>query len=305
MHKRNPTVKNIMGSIYIEGELYFMEKIALITDSACDIDNETVIKYNIRILPFKIIYSDREYTDKIDITPEEIYDNMINEIPKSSLPAIEDIEAVYKSLVEEKYTHVIAVVISSGLSGTYNAFKLVSEQFPDIRSYVYDTKSTSVCEGIILKKCGECITAGKSFDEIVSCIPSMKNNMHFQFVFGTLEYAKKGGRIGRISGTIGEFLDIKPIVGFDEEYGQCFTYAKVRGRNKSLKKLVEIGKERTEMKNCDAYIVHGNSLEDATKVYESLKMLPGIKNVYLIGQISAIVGVYSGPGTIGVCYVEN
>ncbi|MGB8455523.1 MAG: DegV family protein [Anaerocolumna sp.] len=282
-----------------------MDKIALITDSACDIDNETVNKYNIRILPFKIIYVDREYTDKVDITPEEIYDNMKHEIPKSSLPAMEDIEGVYKKLAEENYTHVIAVVISSGLSGTYNAFKLVSEQFTKIKTYIYDTKSTSVCEGIILKKCGQLIEAGKSFKEIVGCIPEMKNKIHFYFVFGTLEYAKKGGRIGKISGTIGEFLDIKPIVGFDEEYGQCFTFAKVRGRNKSLDKLVEIGKETAGIKSCDAYLVHGNSKEDAQKVYELLKKIPGIKNVYLVGQISAIVGVYSGPGTIGVCYVEN
>lgn len=282
-----------------------MDKIALITDSACDIDLETVNQYNIRILPFKIIYSDREYTDKVDITPEEIYENMNIEIPKSSLPAMEDIERMYKKLAEENYTHVIAVVISSGLSGTYNAFKLVSEQFPEIKTYVYDTKSTSVCEGIILKQCGELINAGKSFQEITNQIPEMKKLMHFFFVFGTLEYAKKGGRIGKISATIGDFLDIKPIVGFDEDHGQCYTYAKVRGRNKSLNRLTELGKETAEQKQCDAYIVHGNSKEDAEKVYEQLIKLPSIKHVYLIGQISAIVGVYSGPGTIGVCYVEQ
>ncbi len=282
-----------------------MEKIALITDSACDIDDVTVNKYNISILPFKIIYADREYTDKVDITSEEIYNNMKIEIPKSSLPAMEDIEGVYKKLAEENYTHVIAVVISSGLSGTYNAFKLVSEQFSEIKTFVYDTKATSVCEGIILQKCGELIENGKSFEEIVVAISEIQNKLHFYFVFGTLEFAKKGGRIGKISGTIGEFLDIKPIVGFDEEYGECFTYAKVRGRNKSLNKLVEIGKEIAETKSCDAYLVHGNSKEDAMKVNDLIKKIPGIRNVYLVGQISAIVGVYSGPGTIGVCYVEN
>lgn len=282
-----------------------MEKIALLTDSACDIEPETVQKYGIRILPFKIIYKDREYTDKIDITPQEIYDNMKVEIPKSSLPALEDMEELYRNLRQEKYTHVIAVVISSGLSGTYNALKLVSEQFTDIETHVYDTKSTSVCEGIILKKCGEFIEAGKSFHEIVAQLPEMKKKLHFFFVFGTLEYAKKGGRIGRISGTIGDFLDIKPIVGFDEEYGQCYTYAKVRGRNKSLNRLAELGSETAEINNCDAYIVHGNCLEDAKKAANILKQTPGIETVYLTGQISAIVGVYSGPGTIGICYVEK
>lgn len=281
-----------------------MEKIALITDSACDIDNETIGKYSIRILPFKIIYTKREYTDKVDITSKEIYDNMKYEIPKSSQPTMEDIEGVYKKLEAENYTHVIAIVISSGLSGTYNAFKIISEKFDRIRTYIYDTKSTSVCEGIILKKCGELIDAGKSFEEIVQSIPDMKRKLHFYFVFGTLEYARKGGRIGRISGTIGELLDIKPIVGFDEKYGQCFTYAKVRGKNKSLNKLVELGEEIVKGKKCDAYIVHGNVEEDAKKVYDMLLENANIEHVYLVGQISSIVGVYSGPGTIGVCYTE-
>ncbi|MDF2540734.1 MAG: hypothetical protein K0S47_452 [Herbinix sp.] len=282
-----------------------MEKIALITDSACDIDNETIDKFHIRVLPFKIIYKNREYTDRIDITPEEIYNNMKYEIPKSSFPSLEDIDKLFKQLEEEHYTHVISIIISSGLSGTYNAIKLISEEHTGMKTYVYDTKSTSVCEGILLKKCGELIEEGKSFDEIVKNLPAMNSKLHFFFVFGTLEYARKGGRIGRISGTIGDLLDIKPIVGFDEEYGQCYTYGKVRGNNLAIKKLVELGEEIAERKNCDAYIVHGNVEERAVMVYNMLRKNPNIKNVYLVGQISAIVGVYSGPGTVGVCYIEN
>lgn len=282
-----------------------MEKIALLTDSACDIDNETIRKYNINILPFKIIYKNREYTDKVDITPKEIYDNMKNEIPKSSQPAMEDIESVYRKLDLEHYTHVIAIVISSGLSGTYNAFKIISAKFLGIKTYIYDTKSTSVCEGIILKKCGALIKAGEKFDKIVHSIPEMKRKLHFFFVFGSLEYARKGGRIGKISGTIGELLDVKPIVSFDEEHGECFTYSKVRGRSRSLNKLVELGAEIIKGKKCDAYIVHGNVEEEAKKVTGMLLKNANIEKVHLIGQISAVVGVYSGPGTIGVCYSEN
>jgi DegV family protein with EDD domain len=281
-----------------------MEKIALITDSACDIDEETIEKYNIHVLPFKIIYKNREYTDKVDITSQEVYSNMNTEIPKSSLPSMEDMEGLYKKLAGEGYTHVISINISSGISGTVNAIKLVSDQFPEMKTYLFDTKSTSVCEGIILKKCGELIKAGKSFDEITGMIPEMKRKLHFYFVFGTLEYAIKGGRIGKISGTIGDILNIKPIVGFDEEFGQCFTYEKIRGRMKSLSRLIELREKLLGDKKCDAYVIHGNVEEDAHKLCDRLRQNPKIKNVHLIGQISAIVGVYCGPGTIGICYSE-
>ncbi len=282
-----------------------MEKIALVTDSACDIDSETIRKFKVRILPFKILYKNREYTDKIDITPEDIYTNLKNEIPKSSFPSTEDIDGVFQELEAEGYTHVICITISSGLSGAYNAIKLISDQYTGIETFIYDTKSTSIVEGIIIKKCGELIEAGKSFQEIVSSIPKIKAKLHFYFVFGTLEYARKGGRIGKISGTIGDILDIKPIVGFDEEYGQCFTYEKVRGKQKSLKRLIEVGDELLSTKKCDAYIVHGNVGEVAQNIFDILREKSNIVNVYLIGQISAIVGVYSGPGTVGICYAEN
>ena len=281
-----------------------MEKIALITDSACDIDEETLRKYQVHVLPFKIIYNSREYTDKVDITAQEVYRNMKTEIPKSSLPSMEDMEKLYQKLDEDNYTHVISINISSGISGTVNAVRLISEQYPHIKTYLYDTKSTSVIEGILLKKCGELICDGKSFDEITKEIPKLKEKLHFYFVFGTLEYAIKGGRIGKISGTIGDILDIKPIVGFDEVNGQIFTHEKIRGRNKSISRLIQIGEKIVQVTPCDAYVIHGNVEEEALKTCDRLRQTPGIKNVFLIGQISTVVGVYSGPGTIGICYVE-
>ncbi|MCI1945633.1 DegV family protein [Clostridium luticellarii] len=281
-----------------------MEKIALLTDSACDIDDETVKKYNIEILPFRIIYKHREYIDKLQITPKEVYDNMKVEIPKSSLPSIDDMENVFNKLENENYTHIIAVTISSGLSGTYNALKMVSGRHEKLSTYVYDSKSTSLGEGIILKECGKLIDRGKSFKEIVHCIPEIKKRMHFFFVFGTLEYARKGGRIGAISGIIGEALDIKPIVYFDDNQGICFTCGKVRGRKRSLNKMIDIGREFLSKSPCDVYIAHGNAREDAESIYRRISILPNVKNTYMIGQISPIVGVYSGPGTVGICYME-
>ena len=281
-----------------------MEKIALITDSACDIDEETIKKYQIHVLPFKILYKEREFTDGIDITPVEVYVNMKTEIPKSSQPSMEDIENLYKKLESENYTHVISINISSGISGTVNAVDLISSEFKTLKTFMYDTKSTSVIQGIILKKCGELIREGKTFDEIVKLIPEMKKKLRLYFVFGTLEYAIKGGRIGKIPGTIGDILNIKPIVSFDDEFGQCYTCEKIRGRVKSINRLIELGEKISYKNSCDAYVIHGNVEEEARKVCDKLRMNPRIRNVYLIGQISAIVGVYCGPGTVGVCYSE-
>ena len=90
-----------------------MGKIALITDSASDISVEMLDENNIKLLPFKVIYSDREYEDRIDITPQMMYERLKTEIPKTSLPSIEKMTNIFKEAVDEGYTHAIIITISA------------------------------------------------------------------------------------------------------------------------------------------------------------------------------------------------
>ena len=127
-----------------------MQKIALITDSACDLDLNTLKENNINLLPLRIIYSNAEYRDRIDISPSEVYKNLENEIPKTSLPSAKDTEEILNKLEEESYTHVICISISSGLSGSYNALRLALEDHPNLTSFVYDTKILAYPQGEIV-----------------------------------------------------------------------------------------------------------------------------------------------------------
>lgn len=151
-----------------------MNKIALITDTAADLDEETIKKYDIKVLSFRIIYKDREYRDKIDITPTEVYDRFKIEIPTSSLPSMQDMENLYTSLESEGYTHAIIIPLSTGLSGILGGFKVVSENHPDITTLLVDSKSISMGEGIQVAECAKLIAAGKSFEEIADALPSIQ-----------------------------------------------------------------------------------------------------------------------------------
>ena len=106
------------------------EKIAVLTDSCADVPPHLAKRYHIAIVPLKIIYQDRAYLDGIDITPEEVYNRLPIEIPKTSLPDGETVGQIFRNLKAEGYTSVIAIIFSSGLSGTYQMVKLVSEEFP-------------------------------------------------------------------------------------------------------------------------------------------------------------------------------
>ena len=281
-----------------------MNKIALITDTTSDLSREVIEKYNINVLPFRIIYSDREYLDNVDITSQEVYKNMEKEVPTSSLPSMKDMEELFLRLEEQGYTHAIAITLSTGLSGIFNAIKLTSENHPGINTHLCDSQSIALGEGLIVTECGKLIEEGKSFEEVVTAIPSIKNRIHLYFVVGTLEYLKRGGRIGKVSGTIAELLNIKPIITVDTD-GKYITCEKVRGRKQSLNKLIELTNNILDKKKCKVYIVHGEAEEESKKVMESLRPHPNIVSIEFGGYISPVSGVHSGPGLVGLVCIEE
>jgi DegV family protein with EDD domain len=275
-----------------------MQKIALLVDSACDLSLETIRENNIKLLPLRISYSHGEYKDMLDISADEIYSNLEKEVPKTSLPSAEDLEEILVSLENEGYTHVIAVTISSGLSGTFNSIRLALEDHPKLESHVFDTKILAMPEGIVAFEVAKLIEAGKSFEYIVDNLPTIRKSITGYFTVNTLDYLKKGGRIGKVAGTIGEMLNLKPIVTVDED-GIYYTVCKARGRKQSILRLTNILKESLSQGPCKVWVLHGGALEEAKSFLESLKGLDNIVSLD-ISQISPALGVHGGPGLLGL-----
>ena len=275
-----------------------MEKIALVTDSTSDLNHEEIKKYGIYVLPLKVVYKDREYNDRVDITPEEVYSNMEVKVPTTSLPTMGEIDSLFIKLKKEGYTLVIAVTISTGLSGTYNSFRLVSENHPEMIFEIFDSRALTLGAGAIVLECGEMINAGKSFEEIVKELPRIRDRIMVYYVVDTLRYLIKGGRIGKVSGSIGELLNIKPIISINKE-GVYYTYTKVKGRKQSISKIFDIVKEVLEHKKAKIWVLHGGAREEALELHRRVLELPNTIKVGF-GDISPVAGVHTGPGLIGV-----
>jgi DegV family protein with EDD domain len=275
-----------------------MQKIALLVDSACDLSLEVIKEKNMKLLPLRISYSTGEYRDILDISADEIYSNLYREVPKTSLPSVVDTEEILHLLENEGYTHVIAITLSSGLSGTYNSIRLLLEEHPKLTSYVFDTKILAMPEGIVALEVANLIEAGNNFEEIVEQIPIIRKKIAGYFTVNTLDYLIKGGRIGRVSGMIGEMLNLKPIIGVDEN-GIYYSMSKARGRKQSIIKLTNILKEELEKGKCKVWVLHGGALDEAKKFMESLKSLKNIIDLN-ISQISPALGVHAGPGLLGL-----
>ena len=275
-----------------------MQKIALITDSACDLDLNTLKENNINLLPLRIIYSNGDYRDRIDISPQEVYDNLEKEVPKTSLPSAQETEETLNKLEEEGYTHVICISISSGLSGSFNALRLALEDHPKLTSYVYDTKILAYPEGEVVLEAVKLVEAGKSFEEIVEALPKIRERITGFYTVNTLEYLQKGGRIGKVAGTIGELLNLKPIITTDDT-GVYYTICKARGRKQALSKMTELLKEKLALGKCEVTVLECACKEEATKYMEQLAKLPNAENIKL-NVLSPALGVHGGPGLLGL-----
>lgn len=278
------------------------EKIAILADSSCDLPQDIVDRFGINILPLKVVYGDKVYSDRIDIQPDDVYKNMPENIPTTSMPSPDEVKQMLETIREQGFTHVLAFALSSNLSGTYQTMKLAVSQISNMMVETFDTKTLSMGTGWMVMEAAQSVVDGLDFKEIINKINSIKPKIHVYYVLETLEYLRRGGRIGYVAGMLGEFLHFKPIISVNEE-GRYYTYSKTRGRKKSLQRLVEIIEEACRDKKIQLAVMHGGAREEAKQVLEKLKNLPNIENI-IFSDISPALGVHTGPGLVGVSYYE-
>ncbi|WP_028307855.1 DegV family protein [Desulfitibacter alkalitolerans] len=277
------------------------EKIALITDTSCDLPQDTIDKYNIHLLPLKIIYPDKEYDDRLEISPEEIYSRFPEEIPTTSMPSRDTAAKLFEDLRAQGYQKVLAILLSSGLSATYEMVENLRKEFTDMDIRVINSKSLSMGLGFLVVEGAKLLEEKKmQFEEIVQSLKRASEKIKVFYAIPTLEYLRKGGRIGLVSATLGSLIDLKPVISINEE-GKYYSHAKVRGRKKSVAKIIELVEELTNNKRINIAVMHGDAEEEGLKIKEHFEKKSNVEELFF-SQISPALVVHTGPGLVGVCY---
>lgn len=281
-----------------------MEKIALITDSTCGLPDEYIKKYNVHVVRLKIIYKDAEYIDGVSIGADEVYSRLSEELPTTSMPSVQDVCDLYDELVEKGYTHAIVMPISSGLSGTINSFRIGSLEYKDkITSFIFDTKILSMAVGLSVIEIGKMIESGKDFNYICNIIPKLRENTSMYFTVDTLEYLIKGGRIGRVTGSVGQLLNLKPIITMNNE-GKYTSHSKVRGSKKAFNELVNLATNILDKGKSKVIIMTGTMKDEAEKLKSILEKHENTNFMY-VGTITPVVGIHSGPQLLAVAVMSE
>ena len=280
----------------------YPQKIALLTDSCADLTPRLIEEYHIHVVPLRILCVDGEYLDGVNIRGADIYQRLqAGELPQTSLPAAEDVGKALRQIVEEGYDGVIAIMLSSGLSGTYNLARLIAEECSDLLPVkVFDSLSGSLGQGLTVLQVAEDIRSGMDWEELTERrIPHLIANTFPFFSVDTLEYLQKGGRIGKVTATAGTLLQIKPIITFAED-GQLQSVAKVRGRNQVIDRLVSMTVQHCgEHKRYNLAVANGGAPEEMELVRQKLTgALPEYSHIW-DGEIDSTLSVYIGNGVLG------
>lgn len=276
------------------------DKIALLTDSCADIPVEVARKNHIYVVPFTITFEEGSYQDGVDIFPDDVYRRQPNEGIKTSLPSGAVIEDTLHQIKEDGYEKVIAIMLSSGLSGGYQIVRMLGEEAEDLEVAAFDSMSGSLGEGAMVLTVARWIEEGRTWEEMLALIPRMMKNVHPYFSVDTLEYLKRGGRIGKITAMAGTALGIKPILAFDPETGELTSAHKVRGRQAAMKKLVQVAVSNLEPnKRYNIMWAHGGTPEEGAQIAEMLREAAPDFRQEFSGQIDCTLASYVGPRLIG------
>lgn len=274
------------------------KKIAIITDSASDINPKIAKKYNIKVIPLRIIFSSNTYRDKIEINSNKFYSMLKSEIPKTSLPNAKDILYVLDSLVDEGYTDVLYVGLSSNLSGTFNFINMIGSEYTNLKFHSIDTKIASCAQRALVFEALKRINMGKTIDDIKVYITSIRQKMQNFIVIENLTYLKKGGRIPKIAGTMGNLLHVTPILSINSE-GIFEFIGKNIGFQRTIDNVLKDIKARFEKAKINVSIGYGKDDRIAKSVLDKIKSFATVCESS-IEPVSPVLGSHSGPGLIAI-----
>lgn len=278
-----------------------MGQIRIVTDSTADLPSALVERYNITVVPLKVIFSDDEaYRDGLDITLDRFYERLAERPVSTSQPSPAEFLEVYKPW-DAQGDQIISIHISAALSGTVHSAQAARALLPDLSIDVVDSKGASLPLGMAVLAAARAAQAGRNREEILALVNRILSTTRTFFLVDTLDYLQRGGRIGRAQAFLGTLLNIKPLLTLGD--GLVCPFEKVRGRTKGLERLAALLGEAASAGRLQYGVVHGNSPalfeELKTKLADRVGFGPS-----LAARVGSVVGAHVGPSVIGFSYHE-
>lgn len=276
-----------------------MNNIKLVCDSLSDIPKELIDKYDIQVVPLTVIFDEKEYIDGIDISKEKFYKMLRSseDIPKTSQCTYIQFRDIFKKYVSQG-SDILYIGGSSSASGTLQSATMARNDL-DGNIYIFDTKNLSIGSGCLVLSAAEMIAKGENIINIIAHLDKIKESVKIFFTVDNLDYLQKGGRISLAKATIGNMLNIKPILSVEE--GLVKPVEQVRGKKQVLSKILNLIKENigTDLSKKRVLLTYGDNKAEIVIFKEKIEK-EFIVGEIIIENVSSSICSHTGPGIIGI-----
>jgi len=276
--------------------------VKIITDSVADIPAEVIAELGITVIPVLVRFGEETYRDGIDITTDQFYEKLVNTrvMPSTAVPSMDMFARTYAKLAEEM-DEILVIMLSSKLSGLYNAALQSAELVEgECRIEVVDSGCAVMAQGFVVIKAARAARDGAGMDEILEIIRRELPRVEIRAAFDTLEYLKRGGRIGRAAALMGSMLKVNPVITLKD--GVVEPAGRTRSRTKAIDLLYDFAAGYSHIE--ELAVEGANCPEDVDRLVERLSAIFPKERIYR-SRTTPVIGAHTGPGLILVAVMGD
>jgi len=272
-----------------------MNRIAIVTDSVANLPAEVTREYNIHVLPLKITWRGKVRRDGVDITPREFYTRLRADgnMPTTSTITPSELLESFHSLAEDTDA-IVAIFLAHELSGTVEAARMAQQLAPTLPLHIVDSRTAAMAEGFVVLEAARAAAAGATVEQVIARAQDVIHRVHVMGAVETLEYLRRGGRIGAASAFLGSMLQMKPIVGIPPGHGSVVGIARPRTWRRAITRMVELMAGQVGGRPVHVAIGHCGHEEETAALAENLQRRFDVRELY-ITYFTPVMGAHAGP----------
>lgn len=280
---------------------------AVVTDTAAYLTPEQIEKYHVTVLPITVILGNKQYKETEELDLDTFYDYLKteDELPTTAQVSMGQIEEAYDNLVAQGYDNIISIHLSSGITSFMDNLRMFCKTYDKAKIYPFDSLVASAGEADLVMLAGAMVNAGKNPDEIMPQLEKLRSSREVYFAVDDLKHLMRTGRLSNRSAVIGNLLNIKPLLTFNDE-GKIIAIAKERTMKRCLKHIVQEIQKTVDSVDypIHATVIDANNEDTASNwVNELHEKFPQIR--ITTSHLGPAISVHTGEKTMGVLWEED
>lgn len=269
-------------------------KIALVTDSACDIPYEMARNHKINIVPNILVIEGKSVEDDEKFSRQKFYEELPNMVtfPTTSTASAGRYQALYQNLLDSGFEQIVSIHVSHHLSGIFNAASTAAQLFAG-QVHVVDSLQVTLGLGFQVLEAAQAIADGASLDSVLALLNQIQGRVRLIAMLDTLEYIRRSGRVSWARASLGTLLNLKPFIEVKD--GLAISLGEVRTRRKGIARLEKLMQTARPLKRFA--LLHTNAEDDARQILEAYA--PQMATQPLLVNVTTVIGAHVGPNGLG------